>query len=627
MLALTLLSFVSPAQDIVQGYDKSGSKYAGVGQINSENFSTLKVAWTWNSPDEQITLKDPKLKTWVWESTPVLVDSVLYISTSMSQVAAVNALTGKSIWVYDPQTWKNGIPSNNGFVHRGITYWSSGNDKRIILATGDGYLIALNALDGKPVENFGNKGRIDLTTGLGRTVDRKLYGVSSPAIISRDVIIVGSKVNDVPLTKLMPPGDVRGFDVRTGKQKWVFHAIPQKGEFGSETWEEGSGLADGATNVWTLMSADDSLGYVYLPFSTPSNNNYGGERPGDNLFGESLVCLDVLTGKRVWHFQMVHHGLWDYDLPAAPNLIDIVVDGKPIKAVAQVSKQGFTYVFDRINGKPVWPIQERAVPQSTVPGEKSAATQPFPTKPLPFDRQGMSTEDLIDFTPKLKAQALGVFAKYNSGPLFTPPALDKPTIQMPGIAGGASWSGAAFDPSTQILYIPSNTMPYAVKLVKSKVDGYPLIGETKPVESIDEIPIWKPPYARITAVDMQTGLHKWVSPVGDIGKDNAILKTLNLPQLGRAARNHILLTETLLIVGQEGSTQRESGDSPTATFAIKDPKLLAYDKGNGKVVGEVPLPRNVTAAPMTYVLNGKQYIAITTGGANLTPELIILTLP
>jgi quinoprotein glucose dehydrogenase len=610
-----------------QGNDKAGMKYADLAQINVQNFSQLKVAWTWESPDAKITSKDPKLKTWVWESTPVMVDGILYISSSMSQVAAIDASNGKTIWTYDPETWKNGLPSNNGFVHRGITYWADGSDKRLILGTADGYLISVDAKTGKPVGGFGSEGRIDLTQGLGRPVNRKLYGVNSPVVVCKDVIVIGSRVNDIPLESPMPSGDVRGFDVRTGKQKWVFHAIPEKGETGNETWKNDSWRETGSTNVWTLMSADDDLGYVYLPFSTPTNDSYGVSRPGDNLFGESLVCLDARTGKRVWHFQTVHHGLWDYDLPAAPNLMDITVGNKKIKAVAQVTKQGFTYVFDRTNGKPVWPIIEKPVPQSTVPGESSSATQPFPTKPAAFDRQGMSTDDLIDFTPRLKEQALTVFSKYNSGELFTPPTLDKPLIKMPGIAGGASWSGAAFDPWTQILYIPSNTFPYAVELEKSKVAPYDLIGTNKPIESVDEVPIYKPPYGRITAIDMQTGLHKWMTPIGDIGKSNAILKGLGLPKLGRAARSHILLTKALLIVGQEGSTQRESGDEKTATFQIKDPKLEAYDKSDGHLIGEIPLPRNVTAAPMTYQLNGKQYIAITTGGANLTPELIVFALP
>jgi quinoprotein glucose dehydrogenase len=351
------------------GGDKASSKYSPLAQISGGNFNRLKNAWTWQSAEAEVA-KANHLKTWAWESTPLMVGGVLYTSTSLSQVAAIDAATGKTIWVYDPETWKNGTPSNNGFVHRGVTYWAEGNDRRIVFGTGDGYLICLNAATGKPIPTFGHEGRIDLTQGLGRSVDRHLYGLSSPPIICRNVIVMGSKVNDIPLAAEMPPGDVRGFDVRTGKQQWIFHAIPRQGEFGNETWKDGSWKTTGAANVWTMMSADEALGYVYLPFSTPSDDFYGVNRPGDGLFGDSLVCLDARTGNRVWHFQMAHHGLWDYDLPCAPNLIDIRVDGKPVKAVAQMSKQGFCYVFDRVTGKPIWPIEERPVPRSTVHRER-----------------------------------------------------------------------------------------------------------------------------------------------------------------------------------------------------------------------------------------------------------------
>lgn len=263
------------------GGDKAGSKYSPLDQIGTDNFNRLKVAWTWRSPDEAITKANPKLKTWVWESSPLMVDGVLYVSTSMSQVAAIDAATGKARWVYDPETWKNGIPSNNGFVHRGVDYWADGDDQRVLIGTGDGYLIALNAKTGRPIPTFGQEGRIDLTQGLGRPVERRLYGVSSPPIICRDVVVMGSKVHEDPVRKEMPPGDVRGFDVRTGKQLWQFRSIPREGEFGNETWEQGSWKTTGAANVWTMMSADEALGHVYLPFGTSANDHYGVHRPGD----------------------------------------------------------------------------------------------------------------------------------------------------------------------------------------------------------------------------------------------------------------------------------------------------------------------------------------------------------
>jgi quinoprotein glucose dehydrogenase len=386
-----------------------------------------------------------------------------------------------------------------------------------------------------------------------------------------------------------------------------------------------------------MVSADEALGYVYLPFSTPSDDHYGVHRPGDGLFGDSLVCLDARTGKRVWHFQMAHHGLWDYDLPAAPNLIDIRVDGKPVKAVAQVSKQGFCYVFDRVTGRPLWPIVERPVPKSTVPGERLSPTQPFPTRPASFDRQGVTEDDVTDLTPELRKAALSVLEKYNYGPLFTPPSLQKPTIQMPGIAGGASWSGAAFDPETGVLYVPSITLPFAAVIAKSRLPHADYVGTLDPVETMQGVPLWKPPYGRITAIDLNTGDHRWMVPMGDLARSTPALKQLGLPPLGRAARGHVLLTKTLLIVGQEGSTQRErnvereaaaeGGAVAVPNFESHDRTLCAYDKVTGKLVGEVALPRNATGAPMTYMLNGKQFIVVPTGGANLPAELIVLSLP
>lgn len=524
------------AEWLSYGADKASSKYSPIAQIDSGNFNRLKVAWTWRSPEEAIKKENPDLKTWVWESTPLMVNGVLYVSTSLSQVAAIDAATGKTRWLYDPETWKKGTPSNNGFVHRGAAYWENGDDRRILFGTGDGYLICLNAKTGKPIPAFGQNGRIDLTQGLSRPVDRRLYGVSSPPIICRDVVVMGSKVHDVPVAKVMPPGDVRGFDVRTRKQRWLFRSVPGKDEFGNETWDRESWKTTGAASVWTMMRADEALGYVYLPFSTSANDFFGGRRSGNGLFGESLVCLDVRTGKRVWHFQMAHHGLWDYDLPSAPNLIGVRVNGKPVKAVPQVSKQGFVYAFDRVTGKPIWPIEERPVPKSTASGERSSPTQPFPTKPAPFDRQGVTQDDVLDFTPELRKQALAVLEKYRYGPLFTPPSLEKPTIEMPGIAGGASWSGATFDPETGILYVSSITQPYAVTLSKSTVPDLGYVGRVVPVETMEGIPLWKPPYGRVTAIDLNTGEHRWMAPLGDLAKENPALRELGLSSLGRATR-------------------------------------------------------------------------------------------
>jgi len=425
----------------------------------------------------------------------------------------------------------------------------------------------------------------------------------------------------------MPPGDVRGFDVRTGKLLWSFHTIPHKGDFGYDTWKNGSAEATGAANLWTMLSADDELGYVYLPLTSASNDHYGVNRPGDGLFGESLVCVEARRGKRVWHFQMAHHGLWDYDLPAAPNLIDVNVNGQPVKAVAQTSKEGFLYVFDRVTGKPIWPIEERPVPQSTIPGEETSATQPFPTKPAAFDRQGVTEADLTDFTPELHAKALAELQKYNYGPLFTLESLQKPTIEMPGIAGGSSWSGAACDPETGMCYVSSVTLPYAAELVPSTVPHTGYIGKMRPVPDVDGVPLWKPPYGRVTAIDLNTGDHRWMTPVGNLADEVPSLKPLGLKDLGRPARGHLLLTKTVLIVGQEGTTQREGGSpSDVPKFNVVTPNLIAFHKGSGKRVGEVALPHNATAAPMTYMHKGKQFLVVATGGANLPAEPIAFSL-
>jgi len=605
--------------------DNASTKYSRLDQINAENFNKLKVAWTWRSVEEPVVTAH-QLRTWAWESTPLMIGDVLYVTTSLSQVAAIDAGTGRTLWVYDPETWKNGTPSNNGFVHRGVAYWADGEDQRVLFGTGDGYLICLNAKTGKPVESFGNGGRIDLTQGLGRPVERKLYGVSSPPVICRDIVVMGSKVNDIPLAAEMPPGDVRGFDIRTGKQLWSFHTIPHEGEFGNDSWKRGSWKTTGAANVWTMMSADDELGYVYLPVSTPSDDHYGVNRPGNGLFGDSLVCLEAKTGKRVWHFQIAHHGLWDYDPPAAPNLIGIRVNGQSVKAVALTSKEAFLYVFDRVTGKPVWSMEERPVPQSSIPGEKTSATQPFPTRPAAFDRQGVTQDAITDFTPELHAKALAVLQKYNYGPLFTPESLEKPTIEMPGIAGGASWSGTACDPETGICYVSSVTLPYSATLVPSSVPNTGYIGKMVPVETMNGIPLWKPPYGRVTAIDLNTGDHRWMTPVGDLAEEIPALKQLGLKNLGRPARGHLLLTKSLLIVGQEGSTQREGGPEQVPKFQVVSPNLIAFDKGTGKRVGEVALPRNATAAAMTYMHQGKQYLVVATGGGNLPAELIAFTL-
>ena len=391
----------------------AAARYSPLAQIDRTNAKDLRVVWRWKSPDHAIKDSNPKVgPTRANESTPVMVGDTLYTSTTLSQVAAIDAETGKTKWVFDPKVYENGlgIPANDGWLHRGVAYWRNGGDERVVILTAFAHMIVLDAKTGKPVATFGSNGWVDLAQGLRRPFGRNYYTMTSPPVIVRGVIVVGSSVLDWWGMRPAPPGDVRGFDVATGRLLWTFHTVAQEGEAGVESWEKESWKEAGGANVWAPMSADEELGYVYLPVSTPTNDYYGGDRPGDGLYGDSLVCLDAATGKKVWHYQLVHHGLWDYDPPAAPNLIDIVVGGQPIKAVAQVTKQAFVYVFDRVTGKPVWPIEERPVPASKVPSESASKTQPFPTKPAPIDIQGLRDEDLIDLTPEIHKEAIDIAA-------------------------------------------------------------------------------------------------------------------------------------------------------------------------------------------------------------------------
>jgi quinoprotein glucose dehydrogenase len=625
------------------GGDNGGTKYAPLDLINKDNVKNLKVAWRWASADNAILFRNPlkfsDLVPFVYEATPLFVNGTLYTSTSYAQVAALDPTTGKPKWVYDPESYKDGRPTNLGFVHRGVAYWSDDKDERIFVATGNSYLIAVDAKTGKPYPDFGEKGRIDLTKGLSRPVERKLYAVTSPPVVCRDVVVVGSSIFDLPPKKEMPPGDVRGFDARTGKLLWTFRAVPFKGEFGNETWENDSWQYTGNTNVWAPITADDELGYFYLPFSTPTNDWYGGHRHGDNLFADTLVCVEAKTGKRVWHFQIVHHGLWDYDIPAAPNLVDLTVDGKKIKAVAQVTKQGFTFVFDRKTGKPVWPIEERKVPQSTVAGEKMSPTQPFPIKPPPFERQGVKEDDLIDFTPELRKEALTILKNYEYGPIYTPPSL-KGTINLPGWAGGANWQGAAFDPETGRLYVPSITSAIRVALVKTKPgdkSGFDYVRALEGgVPGPQGLPLFKPPYGRITAIDLNKGEHAWMSPLGIGPRDHPLLKDLKdlPPRLGSPQRASVLLTKSLLFAGQQGRVDRVLGKIRDAKGleALKEgmtdrPNLSVFDKANGELLCEIPIPDNVTGAPMTYTVGKNQYVVFAVGGLFNPAELVALSLP
>ena len=623
------------------GGDTGSTKYSSLDQINRSNLSDLRIAWQWESVDGRFDLDQlredyPNLQVpndisavriSNLKATPLMAGGVLYISTPLSQIAAIDAITGETLWVNDPRSYASGIPTMMlGFSNRGLAYWTDGEREQLIMGTGDAYLIAVDARNGDPVLVFGDEGRVDLMDGIPRARRSPPpinYSITSAPVVCGDVVIVGSAQSDQPRFMEAPPGYVRGFDARTGELLWTFHTIPQPGEFGHETWEDDSWRYTGNTNVWTLMSADEELGYVYLPIGNATNDLYGGHRPGNHLFANSLVALECSTGRRVWHYQLVHHDLWDYDPPAAPNLIDITVDGRAIKAVAQVTKHAFTFVFDRETGEPVWPIEERPVAQGDVPGEWYSPTQPFPTKPPPFELQGVTIDDLIDFTPELRAEAIEILEQYRSGPLFTPPSLidDGPngtlgTIALPGYTGGANWSGAAVDPETGILYVSSATRPIIPRLEQLEPERSNLRytrGPMRPPPGPAGLPLFKPPYGRITAIDLNEGEIVWQESNG-LGpasiQDHPRLEGLELPPLG-GGRDLLLVTETLLFSGQ----QRPDAEGSYV--------LTARDKATGEVLAEVPLPGRAVGAPMSYMIEGTQYIAVTVQGNQGNPPRLV----
>ena len=633
--------------------DKGSQRYSPLAQIDASNASSLEIVWRWTSPDGALAennrrLQSARMQPGSNQVTPLKIGDRLFVTTGLGQAAAIDAASGETLWVHNPEAYSRGRPTNLGFTHRGATYWSNGEIERIFYASGDAQLRALDPATGEPIASFGDGGAIDLTLGLRRPVPRRSYTVSSPVVACRDVIVAGSSISDGPTQPKAPPGDIRGFDARTGEVRWTFHSVPQPGEAGYETWENDSWAFTGNTNVWTLMSADDDLGLVYLPFGTPTNDWYGGHRPGDNLFAESLVALDCETGVRRWHFQAIHHGLWDYDLVTSPILGDFTVGGRKVRAAMQLSKQGFLYVFDRATGEPIWPIEEREVPQSKVPGERTSRTQPFPTKPPPFERQGMTYDDLVAFTPEIHEAAKKILDQYDHGPLYTPPS-ERGTVNMPGWGGGASWPGGAFDPETGFLYVPSYTNPVVMTLKKpdsnrSSFDYIGSIQTTLPGPS--ELPLTKPPYSRLTAYDMNRGEIAWVVPLGKGPRSHPAIRDLDLPPLGSGGRAHVLATKTLLFVtlpvnffgaggrsidlafesldeiagdlaGPEGEA---AADPASQAWRFEAPALLVLDKKTGEQIYEMKLDANTDGSPMTYLHEGVQYLTFAVGGQGTPAE-------
>jgi quinoprotein glucose dehydrogenase len=632
------------------GGDLGNTRYAPLDRITAANFSSLEVAWRFKvdnlGPRPEFNL----------QSTPLMVKGVLYSTGGTRRaVVALDAATGEQLWMHSEHEGPRGAAAPRQFSGRGLAYWTDGAEERILYVTPGYRLVALDARTGTRVPGFGNGGIVDLKEGLDQIVDPMSgeIGLHAAPVVARDVVIVGAagRSGGVPTGRTNVKGFVRGFDVRTGKRLWIFHTIPEPGEFGNDTGEKDSWAYTGNTGVWAQISVDEELGLVYLPIEVPTGDYFGGPRPGNNLFSESLVAVDLQTGRRRWHYQLVHHGIWDMDIPCAPILVDIVVDGRPIKAVAQPTKQAFLYVLDRVTGEPVWPIVERPVEKGTVPGEWYSPTQPFPSKPPAYDRQGFAMDDLIDFTPELRAEAAQMVTKYKLGPVFTPPVvsrIDGPlaTLAMATAGGGTNWPGGSFDPETQTLYVSSNRNVSQLGLVPPRPDSkndLPYVqgnaasgarttggsgsaapageGGSAPL-TVRGLPIVKPPYGQISAIDLKRGEILWQVAHGetpDSIRNHPALAGISIPRTGRLGTVGTLVTKTVVIAG-------ESGFGPTPSGA-RGAMLRAYDKGTGVEVGAVYMPAPQTGSPMTYLVNGRQYIVVAVGGAGYSGELIAFRLP
>ena len=593
--------------------DSGNTRYSPLDQINATNVKNLKIAWTWKGDNfgSGVEIKN--------ENTPLMVDGVLYFTAGDRRaVVAADPGTGETLWTWrmDEGPRANGVRKNN----RGVAYWTSGRESRILTVTPSYQLVSLDAKTGHPDISFGKDGIVDMTKEVEKDAN---YDTSighlmntSPPMIFGNVAIIPTSMENARNPKKMkfPKADMMAFDVRTGKKLWSFHTTPRKGEFGEDTWLNNSNIYTGHTGAWTPFAVDEQLGYVYIPVEGATGDQYGGQRPGNNLFSSSIVCLDMKTGKRIWHYQLTHHDVWDYDMPTAPILADITVNGKPIKAVVQLTKQSFAFVFDRTNGQPVFPIEERPVPQSDAPGEKTSPTQPFPTKPPGVDRMGLSEADLLDYTPQLKQAALDAIKGYRIGPMFTPPSVVDPakgtkgTFTFPG-SGGVDWEGGAFDPETGFLYVGSatrtDTAVYGLQPPKAGETDIQMVGTGSVGPTLQRLPVVKPPWTRITAINLNTGDQVWQIPNGptpDWVKNHPLLKGVTIPQTGSVGRAPlVMVTKTLLFSG--------SG------YETNPPAFRAYDKKTGALIWEVETaPGPPTGVPMTYLYKGKQYVVVSVEG-------------
>ena len=624
-LTLAAISAAPPASENGPGTwpfyagDAGATHYSALADINRGTVGRLTHAWRWRPGESKLDAFGTQPGT--FQATPLMIDDVLYLSTPYNRVVALDARRGIELWRYDPRAYEDGQPPNGtGFVHRGVAAWRGPDGALRIFMNSRYRLIALDARTGRPVSEFGAGGIVDLTEGLSRAVDRRHYTNTSPPIVYEDLVILGNGVGDRLVYTNDPPGDVRAFDARTGRIVWTFRPVPAPGEFGHETWGGDSWKTTGHTNVWAPMSLDAERGLLYLPVSTPSNDFYGSRRPGANLFAESIVCLDAATGVRRWHFQVTHHGLWDYDLPAAPILATIVVDGRRIDAVVQLTKQGWAFVFDRVTGEPVWPIEERPVPASDMAGEEAWPTQPVPSRPPAFAEQGVTLEDAFDLTPELRAAARAEMEKFRLGPIYTPPSLQG-TLMRPGLIGGANWGGGAFDPSTGLLYVKTTNQAAVARLAKpDRSPSNPRASEVDadyvftPVgaQFRDGLPLIKPPYGHLTAIDLHRGSIAWRVPIGD------------MPFVRRhPALAGVALPERLGAPGAPGAIVTAGG---LVFVGGGDAALNVVDALTGDLVRRIPLEQRTTATPMTYRSGGRQYVVIAIGSGE-DAELVAFAPP
>jgi len=621
------------------GGDLGNTRYSALDQINAANFDKLEVAWRFKT-DNLGPRPEANL-----EGTPLMVKGVLYSTAGTRRsVVALDAATGELLWVHSENEGQRGTVAPRQLSGRGLAYWTDGREERIIYVTPGYQMVALDAKTGIRIPGFGKNGLVDLKNEDDQQIDPLSpdIGLHSAPLVSGNTVIIGAahKPGGVPVSKTNVKGYVRGFDVLTGKRLWIFHTIPKPGEFGLNTWEQDSWSYTGNTGAWGQMSIDEQLGLAYIGVELPTGDYYGGPRPGAGLFGESIVAVDLKTGARKWHYQYVHHGIWDMDNPCPPILADITINGRTVKAVAQPTKQAFMYVLNRETGEPIWPFVEKPVEKGNVPGEWYSPTQPFPTKPPAFDLQGISINDLIDFTPQLRAEAVQLVSKYKLGPMFTPGVVSKfegplATLTAATAGGGSNWPGGSYDPETHIAYVSSQTTVTAIGLVPggTRSDIMYISGQARDPSAtsataagagltVQGLPLLKPPYGRITAIDLNKGEIVWQVAHGetpDNVRNHPALQGKDIPRTGRPGQAGTLVTKTLLIAGEKGVVTMADGR--------RGAYFRAYNKATGADAGKVYIPAPQSGSPMTYMLNGKQYIVVAISGQGYNAELVAFALP